>query len=41
MINIDEYACAYAARNGHLDCLKYLHETAKVPLDDLAVRGAH
>ena len=21
----------YAARNGHLDCLKYLHETAKAP----------
>jgi hypothetical protein len=26
---------------GHLDCLKYLHGTAKVPLNDFAVRGAH
>ena len=27
----DECACEYAAMNGHLDCLKYLHETAKAP----------
>ena len=26
-------ACRYAAENGHLDCLKYLHETAKAPWD--------
>ena len=26
-------ACEYAAENGHLDCLKYLHETAKAPWD--------
>ena len=31
----------YAARKDHLDCLKYLHETAKVPWDDSAVREAH
>ena len=28
-----ETACWYAAENGHLDCLKYLHETAKAPWD--------
>ena len=26
---IDEDACANAARNGHLECLKYLREEAK------------
>jgi len=26
---------------GHLDCLKYLHETAKAPWDCEAVRVAH
>ena len=30
-----------AARNGHLDCLKYLHETAKAPSDEDAIRSAH
>ena len=30
---IDEYACANAAFNGHLACLKYLHEKAKAPWD--------
>ena len=30
---IDEDACAYAAENGHLECLKYLHEEAKAPWD--------
>ena len=32
----DEFHCACdsAAEYGQLDCLKYLHETAKVPLDD-------
>ena len=32
----DEFhcACGSAAEYGQLDCLKYLHETAKVPLDD-------
>ena len=28
-------------QNGHLDCLKYLHETAKAPWDSDAVRKAH
>ena len=27
--------------NGHLDCLKYLHETAKAPWNSGAVRDAH
>ena len=30
---IDEFACANAAENGHLACLKYLHEEAKAPWD--------
>jgi len=30
---IDEFACANAAENGHLECLKYLHEEAKAPWD--------
>ena len=30
---IDEYACANAALNGHLECLKYLREEAKAPWD--------
>jgi hypothetical protein len=29
----DEGACRSAAANGHLDCLKYLHEVAKAPWD--------
>ena len=36
-----EHACQFAAMCGHLDCLKCLHGTAKVPLNDFAVRGAH
>jgi hypothetical protein len=36
-----EFTCMDAAMNGHLDCLKYLHETAKVPWDSRAVRFAH
>ena len=28
---INVLACAYAAKNGHLECLKYLHEEVKVP----------
>ena len=31
---IDKYACACAASEGHLECLKYLHEEAKAPWDD-------
>ena len=30
---IDWYACARAALNGHLECLKYLREEAKAPWD--------
>ena len=30
-----------AARNGHFDCLKYLHETAKAPWNYWAVQRAH
>ena len=44
MINMTETdffcACKLAAENGHLDCLKYLHETAKAPWDYVAVRVA-
>ena len=41
MINIATGACGDAAENGHLDCLKYLRETAKAPWDSRAVRCAH
>ena len=30
---INEFACANAAENGQLECLKYLHEEAKAPWD--------
>ena len=30
---IDEYACTYCCRNGHLECLKCLREEAKAPWD--------
>jgi len=30
---IDAHACAYAAKNSHLEVLKYLHEEAKAPWD--------
>jgi len=30
---IDKWACACAASNGHLECLKYLREEAKAPWD--------
>jgi hypothetical protein len=36
----DEWICAYAAENGHLDCLKYLHETAKATWDSSTANGA-
>ena len=37
----DTAACSRAAFYGHLECLKYLHETAKAPWDGEAVRNAH
>jgi hypothetical protein len=37
----NEWACMHTAKNGHLDCLKYLHETAKAPWNFGAVREAH
>jgi len=40
LINITD-CVLYAAKHGHLDCLKYLHETAKAPWDSRAVRYAH
>ena len=37
---VDEEACASAAGGGYLECLKYLHEQVKVPLDiDIAVQA--
>ena len=30
---VDEDACAYAAENGHLECIKYLHEEVKASWD--------
>ena len=35
-----EWACMHTAKNGHLDCLKYLHETAKAPWNSAAIRVA-
>ena len=35
------FSCERAAESGHLDCLKYLRETAKAPWDSWAVRRAH
>jgi hypothetical protein len=37
---IDVSACAYAAENGHLECLKYLHEEAEAPWDEMTLHGA-
>ena len=36
---IDEDACAYAASNGHLECLKYLREEVKAPWDSYCRLG--
>ena len=38
---IDWNACAYAARNGHLECLKCLREEAKAPWDSSVLYRAH
>ena len=35
------FSCERAAESGHLDCLKYLRETAKAPWDSSAVFVAH
>ena len=35
------FSCERAAESGHLDCLKYLRETAKAPWNYRAVRQAH
>jgi len=37
---IDEVACARAARYGHLECLKYLHEEVKAPWDSYTASWA-
>ncbi len=37
---IDEYACACAAENGHLECLKYLREEVKAPWDSATANCA-
>ena len=41
MINMTNGRVVGRPENGHLDCLKYLHETAKAPWDSHAVRKAH
>ena len=42
---INEFACAHAAENGHLEVLKYLHEEVKAPWDSgtaaFAARKGH
>jgi hypothetical protein len=42
---IDEFACAFAASGGHLECFKYLREEAKAPWNSLtafsAARNGH
>ena len=37
---IDALACAFAAKSGHLECLKYLREEAKAPWDFLTATWA-
>ena len=37
---IDEGACARAAQNGHLECLKYLREEVKAPWDEYTATWA-
>ncbi|CAL6289734.1 PREDICTED: similar to predicted protein [Bathycoccus prasinos] len=38
---VDEWTCQFAARNGHLECLKYLREEAKAPWDYEVLHFAH
>ena len=38
---IHEDACAFAALNGHLECLKYLREEAKAPWGTSVLYQAH
>ena len=37
---MSERACAFAAKNGHLECLKYVHEEAKAPWDSRTAEWA-
>ena len=37
---IDEWACAFAALKGQLECLKYLHEEVKAPWDSITASWA-
>ena len=38
---INTWACQFAARIGHLECLKYLREEAKAPWDSSVLHFAH
>ena len=38
--NTNRNACAFAAKNGHLEVLKYFREEAKAPWDDLTADWA-
>jgi hypothetical protein len=37
---VNERACTFAARNGHLECLKYLHEEVKTPWNQYTLHVA-
>jgi len=37
---MDDYACAHAAKYGHLECLKYLHEEVKAPWNSYTAAAA-
>ena len=38
-MSLDEYTCSEAAKNGHLECLKYAHENG-CPWDQWTCRQA-
>ena len=38
---LNSWACQFAARIGHLECLKYLREEAKAPWDSSVLHFAH